>query len=148
MEQINKGELNRKKRYLKRYKATRFRIGRLYDKLNDLDSRIKSIRSPSFSGMPRGGIKITVEDLIADKLLTEERIQSLKAKSDTLKREILAEIDRLDDVRYTDVLELFFIDCLTFEEIAEELGYNERHIVRLYTKALDVLVDLDSAAER
>ena len=94
--------------------------------------------------MPRGGIKITVEDLIADKLLTEERIHTLKAKSETIKREILAEIDRLDDVRYTDVLELFFIDCLTFEEIAEELGYNERHIVRLYTEALDVLVDMDS----
>lgn len=147
MEQNLKTELNRKKRFLKRYKSNRVRIARLEEKRADLDSRIKTVKSPSFSGMPRGGIKVTVEDLIADKIITEERIDNLKAKSKGLKRDILNEIDRLDDVRYTDVLELFFIDCLTFEDIAEELGYTERHIVRLYTDALEVLVSMDSIAE-
>lgn len=132
-------EIERKKRSLKRYKKNIACINRLEDKLKVLDARITSVKSPNYSGMPRGGTPITSEDLLSDKVELEERIWRLKAKSKCLKSEILEEIDSVEDARYCDVLEAFFIDCIPLEEIAANEGYTVRHIYRLYSEAVTLL---------
>lgn len=132
-------EIERKKRSLKRYKKNLACIGRLEEKLTLLDERIKSVKSPNYSGMPRGGTPVTVEELLSDKIDLEERIKRLKGKSKKLKNEILEEIDSLEDPRYCEVLEAFFIDCKTIGEIAEDMGYTERYIYDLYRDAIKVL---------
>lgn len=132
-------EIEKKKRSLKRYKKTRACIDRLEDKLSLLDNRIKSIKTPSLSGMPRGGQPITIDELMSDKMDLEKRIERLKAKSDNLKAEILEEIDTLDDVRYVEILESFFIDCIDLEDIADNEGYTLRHVFRLYSEAVTIL---------
>ena len=132
-------EIERKKRSLKRYKKNLACIGRLEEKLTLLDERIKSVKSPNYSGMPRGGTPVTIEELLSDKIDLEERIKRLKVKSKNLKNEILEEIDSLEDPRYCEVLEAFFIDCLSLEDIAEKEGYTVRHIYRLYSEAVTLL---------
>lgn len=132
-------EIERKKRSLKRYKKNLGCIDRLEEKLNLLDERIKSVKSPNYSGMPRGGTPVTIEDLLSDKIDLEERIKRLKVKSKRLKSEILEEIDSLEDPRYCEVLEAFFIDRLSIEDIAEKEGYTPRHIYRLYNEAVTIL---------
>lgn len=132
-------EIERKKRSLKRYKKNLACIARLEEKLTLLDDRIKSVKSPNFSGMPRGGTPITIDELLSDKLELEDRIKRLRNKSKTLKCEILEEIDSLDDPRHSGVLEGFFIDCLSFDEIAENEGYGIRHVYRLYSEAVTKL---------
>lgn len=132
-------EIERKKRSLKRYKKNLACIGRLEEKLNLLDERIKSVKSPNYSGMPRGGTPVTIEELLSDKIELEERIKRLKGKSKNLKRDILEEIDSLEDPRYCEVLEVFFIECLSLEEIAENEGYTIRHVYRLYSEAVTLL---------
>lgn len=139
MENQDLQEITRKKRYLKRYKKNIACICRLEEKLKLLDIRIKSVKSPNFSGMPRGGTPVTIEELISDKMDLEERIERLKRKSKTLKKEILEEIDSLDDPRYCEILEAFFIDGLSLEDIADNEGYNVRHIYRLYSEAVSIL---------
>jgi predicted DNA-binding protein YlxM (UPF0122 family) len=129
----------RKKRYLKRYRKNVACIARLEAKLDILDAKIKTIRSPNLSGMPRGGATITMEDLVADKVDLEDRIKRLKAKSRGLKNSVCEEIDTLEDARYCDVLEAYFIDCLSMSEIADELGYTERHVYTLYKEAISLL---------
>ena len=109
-----------KKRYLKRYRNNLSCIDRLEEKLNLLEVRLSSSRSPNLSGMPRGGTPVTTEDLIADKIELENRIARLKAKSKILKSEILEEIYSLEDPRYCEVLEAYFIDGYTLEKIAEK----------------------------
>jgi DNA-directed RNA polymerase specialized sigma subunit len=89
--------------------------------------------------MPRGGQPVTMADLIADKTELEERIESLKEKQKDIRREIIREIDTLDDYRHTDVLESFFIKCMSLEDIADELGYTPRHVYRLYSEAVKIL---------
>lgn len=128
-----------KKRFLKRYRKINERTRRLVRKLALLEDRIKSIKSPSLSGMPRGGVPVTIDDLMSDKLDLEDRIKRLKDKGRGLKREICEEIDSLEDPRYCEVLEMFFIDCLDFGDIAEELGYSERHVISLYSEAIEIL---------
>lgn len=128
-----------KKKSLKRYRNNQNKIYRLEGKLALLDDRIKTIKSPTFSGMPRGGVPVTIDDLMSDKLDLEDRIKRLKDKGRDFKREICEEIDSLEDPRYCDVLELFFIDCMEFGDIAEELGYTERHVITLYSEAIEIL---------
>lgn len=132
-------EIERKKRSLKRYKKNRACIRRLEEKLVSLDEKITSVRTSNLSGMPRGGTPVTVDELIADKIDLEERIKRLSAKQRDLKLQTLDEIDSLDDVRYCEILEAFFIDCIPLEEIAENEGYTVRHVYRLYSEAITQL---------
>ena len=133
-EQIS--EIERKKRFLKRYRKNTACIMRLEEKLKTLDGRIKAIRSPNYSGMPRGGQPVTIDDLLADKDEIERRIERLRAKGKDLRAEILDEIDSLDDVRYCDILEEFFIGCKSLDDIADDGGYSVRHVYRLYSEAV------------
>lgn len=139
MEKQEIQEIERKKRSLKRYKKNLACIDRLEEKLFLLDEKIKSVKSPTFSGMPRGGPPVTIEELLSDKIELEERITRLKVKSRNLKREILEEIDSLEDPRYCEVLEAFFIERLSLEEIAKNEGYTTRHVYRLYSEGVTYL---------
>lgn len=132
-------EIEKKKRSLKRYKKNLACINRLEDKLKILDERITSVKSPNYSGMPRGGIPVSNEELLTDKIELEERIKRLKVKSKNLKNEILEEIDSLEDPRYCEVLEAFFIENISLEDIAENEGYTTRHVYRLYSEAVTLL---------
>ncbi len=137
-------ETESKKRYLKRYRKNRGLIDRLNNKIFVLDDRIKGIRSPGFSDMPRGGTPITKEDLIAEKDEIERRIKRLEEKGVIIKNEILDIIDELEDPRHAEVLESFLIDCKNFDEIAEDNSYSTRHIERLYSEAIKEIVALMS----
>lgn len=140
MENLEIQEIERKKKFMKRYKKNKALIERLENKLALLEDRITSAKSPNYSGMPRGGTPVTTAELISDKIELEERIRRLKAKGKNLKREVLDEIDRLDDVRYATVLEGFFVEGYTLEDIADNEGYTLRHVFRLYSEAIKYLV--------
>lgn len=140
MENQNVEEIKSKKIYLRRYRKIISNIERLEDKLRLLDERMTTVRSPNLSGMPRGGVPVTSEDMVADKMDLENRIKRLKRKSRKIREEILAEIDNLEDSRYCEVLETYFIDMRPLEYIAEQMGYTERHIYTLYKEALSELV--------
>lgn len=144
MENQDIQEIKKKKRSLKRYKINLACIGRLEEKLTLLDERIKSVKSPNYSGMPRGGTPVTLEELLSDKIDLEKRIKRLKDKCKKLKDQILEEIDSIEDPRYCEVLEAYFIDCMTMPEIALEMGYSERYTYDLYDKAIKILVFNDT----
>lgn len=140
MDEQSKQEVEKhKKRSLKRYRKIIERIDRLEMKLETLDERITTIKSPNFSGMPRGGVPVTLDDLLSDKADLEARIKRLKEKSREYKTEIREEIDSLEDYRYCEILEAHFIDGVSIEDIAEELGYSERHTYTLYQEAISLL---------
>lgn len=132
-------DLIRKKRYMKRYKKNNTLINRLENKLADLDARMYKIKSPNYSDMPRGGTPVTMEDLMSEKLETEERINRLCVKGKKLRSETLEKIDTLEDSRYAEILELFFINSMGFDAIAEKTGYTVRHVIRLYTESIEQL---------
>ncbi len=139
MEKQEIQEIKNKKRSLKRYRENRSCIVRLEDKLTLLEERIVSIKSPNYSGMPRGGTPVTLEELISDKVDLEKRIERLKVKGKKIKSQILDEIDSLEDPRYCEVLESYMIDCKTISDIAEDMGYTEVHIYNLYREAINEL---------
>lgn len=129
----------RKKRYLARYKKNLALIDRLKNKVDLLDERSEKIKSPNYSGMPRGGTPVTSYDMKEEKADLEARIERLKIKGATYKKEILETIDELEDPRYADVLEYFFIERLELSDIAEEMDYSLRHIKALYSDGIKAI---------
>ncbi len=135
---MNEEQMIRKtKRWLKRYKRNVDCINRLKNKLEQLEDRLTSIKTPNLSGMPRGGVPVSIEELLSDKFDLKQRIGRLEKKGRNYKTEILEEIDTLDDPRYCEVLESFLIDCVPLEDIADNEGYSVRHIYRLYSEAVE-----------
>lgn len=134
-------ELDReaKKKWLKRHRKNKRKLDRLKNKLLAIDEMITKTRSPNYSGMPRGGQGVTLEDLISDKLETENRINRLAQTDRKIKKEILEALDTLDDTRHLDVMEKYLIDCMEFDTVAEDTGYTLRHTMRLYREAVGLI---------
>ena len=87
--------------------------------------------------MPRGGTPVSKEDLVAEKDEIQDRIKRLESKGKIIKAEILDKIDELEDPRHAEILESFCIKCMEFSDIAEDNNYTIRHIIRLYSEAID-----------
>lgn len=133
------------KRYLRRYKKTKLIIDHYEEKLAKLDDRLYHIKSPNMSGEVRGGTPISQTELISDKMELLNSINKLVERAREYKSDIRKCLDQLDDVKEIQVLELFFIDCKDFEDIADETGYSLRHVIRLYCKAISKIdVTLES----
>lgn len=139
MENHSFQDTEHKKRYLKRYRKNVACVRRLEVKLRILDDRITSVKSPSFSGMPRGGTPVTLDELLSDKFELEERITRLRKKGRILKAEILEKIDLLEDSRHCEILEGYLIECQSIEDIADDMGYSVRRIYQLYSQAIDLI---------
>lgn len=136
--------INKKKKSLKRYTKNLNCIARLEERLFILINRIEGVGSSVISDMPRGTNPKTKDELITDKIELEKRLVRLKTKSLNLKEQTYNEIDKLDDIRYKEVLECMFIDGLNTDEVADALGYNTRHIDRLYQEAMKELIEYDN----
>ena len=141
MEDQKRKFIAQKKKSFERYKNGQICISRLNEKIAILEQKITKIRTTNFSDMPRGGEPISISDLLSDKIELEKTVDNLKAENRKLKYQILAEIYSLENSMYWDVLEGLFIDGRTIEDIAYAKGYSIRHIYRLYSKAMELLVE-------
>ncbi len=127
-----------KKQWLMRYRHIREKINRLNNKINTIDDKITSVCTPNYSYMPK--VKISnpkgIDDYLSDKIDIEERIKSLNAKAVNIKREIFNAIDDIEDAKQAEVLECYFIDCMTMPDIADTMGYTERYVRGMYAHAI------------
>lgn len=142
MDDVKRPSTDSTKRYLKRYKKNREMIGWLIRRKDKLADQIEGLKSPVISDMPRGGDRKSKEDLIAEKIDIERRIQRLEAKGGRLRSETLDAIDDLDNYHQAEVLERYLVGCEEFCEIADRMNFSERHVVRLYTEGVGKIADL------
>lgn len=133
-------ETERVKRFLKRYRKNRDLVARLNQRVAEYDERITSLRASTISDMPKGGTPVTKEELVDEKIETEERIRRLEEKGKVIRAEILEKIDELEDVKQAEILEEFCINYLSFPEIAEKIGYSERRVIAIYSKAIKNII--------
>lgn len=124
------------KKRLYSYRNNQDCIKRLKYKLEELNARIKAIKSPSYTGMPKGGVPVSMEELLSDKIELENRIESLQKKSKEYKADIYSIIDTVNDVRQVEIMEAYFIGCKNFDEIAQEVGYSVRTVKRMFGTSL------------
>lgn len=123
------------KEFLRRARAVDRRVDEATERAARIRARLEAGRMSSVTGMPRGGAKDWTET--ADRLIELE--QRVNAQARELVRWKLAAIDairQVEEPRLAEVLELYYIDGMTWEQVAQRMGYEVRQIYRLHGVAL------------
>jgi len=71
----------------------------------------------------------------------DSRIRHKQTFADKARKEIRDRIYLLDNEIYCEILELYFLCEVPLPEVADRLGYTERHIRKLYSEAINKLAD-------
>ena len=123
------------KEFLRRAREVDRRVDEAQERAERLREKLEAGRMSSVTGMPRGGGADWTET--ADKLIELERVVNQRTRE--LVRWKLAAIDAIRSVeepRLAEVLELYYIDGLTWEQVAQRMGRDIRWVYRLHGRAL------------
>ena len=123
------------KEFLRRARAVDRRVDEATERAARIRARLEAGRMSSVTGMPRGGAKDWTET--ADRLIELE--QRVNARIRELVRWKLAANDairQVEEPRLAEVLELYYIDGFTWEQVAERMGLDLRWVYRLHGRAL------------
>lgn len=134
-----KEETKANKKYLNRYRRYMRRVEKLEEKLYLIDCDLQGMKTKNITDMPQGGQRLTMDDLLVKKEETEHRIQNILDLSKQVKFEVFDCIDTLEDDRFAEILEYYFIDCYTFEQIADKKNYSIRHVGYLYGMGIELV---------
>ena len=111
------------------------RIDRATERVDRLRARLEAGRLNVLTGMPRGGGADWTET--ADRLIELEQVVNQQMRE--LVRWKLAAIDairQVEEPRLSEVLELYYIDGFTWEQVAQRMGITERWALILHGRAL------------
>ena len=124
------------KEFLRRARKVDRRVDEATERVERIRAKLEAGRMSSLTGMPRGGVADWTET--ADKLIELE--QAVNARTRELVRLKLAAIDAIRSVeepRLAELLELYYIDGLTWERVAERMGFVDvRWVYVLHGRAL------------
>lgn len=128
------------KQFLQEVRRIDRRIDARQERLDRIRERLQAGRMSALTGMPRGGRSDWAET--ADRLIDlERRVNATIREMCRWKRLAQEAIDRIDDSRLRDVLEYYYIDGMTWEQVAEAMGYADtRFVFRLHGRALQAFV--------
>ena len=123
------------KEFLRQARDIDRRIDHAAERVERLRARLEAGRMSRITGMPRGGGSDWTET--ADRLIELEQAVNARVRDMCqIKRQAIAAIDAVDDARYRELLELYYIDGKTWEQVAERMGYDRRWVTRLHGMAL------------
>lgn len=123
------------KEFLRRARTVDRRVGEITERVERLRARLESGRQSSVTGMPRGGAKDWTDT--ADRLIElERRLNAQTRESVRWKLAAIDAIDAIEDSRLREVLELYYLDGFSWEQVAHRMGYDKRWVFRLHGRAL------------
>ena len=128
-------EFKHNKAYLMRYRKIHTKIDRLKDKLNRLNERY-DLKGVSYSSEPSSSVKKTLDDVLAQKEYLENKIDEMVSESIDIRNEIAEKLLDLDNQLEATVLDFYFLERYSLNDIADELSYSNRQIERLYVDGI------------
>lgn len=128
-----KSEFQKRKEFLVRYRYKKRLVESLENRLFELDAKMEQLSSPVITDMPGGGIPTTLNDRYERKEELNERINNVLVEARKIRRELTNVFDQLDNARQGEILELYFIEELSLEDIAVQTDYSLRQVNRLYS---------------
>lgn len=128
-------EFKHNKAYLMRYRKIHTKIDRLKDKLNRLNERY-DLKGVSYSSEPSSSVKKTLDDVLAQKEYLENKIDEMVSESIDIRNEITEKLLDLDNQLEATVLDFYFLERYSLNDIADELSYSDRQIERLYVDGI------------
>ena len=122
-------EFLRQARYIDR------RIDAAIERRERMRARLETGRRSTLTGMPRGGAHPWTD--LADRMIDlDRRLDEQIRRMVRLKLAAVDAIAAVEDARMREVLELYYLDGFTWEQVAERMKYDVRWIYRLHGKAL------------
>lgn len=122
----------------KQYLMRAWHIDRRIDRLIEERDRLESTLTRGvgqLTGLPRGGGHDWTDTAIRVADLTARIGEEIRALCE-IKREVSEAIDQVEDKRAREVLTLRYRNYMAWPRIAEELGYDVRHVFRLHGEGL------------
>ena len=123
------------KEFLRRARGMDRRIDEATERVMRLRARLETGRMAQISDMPRGGSSDWTDT--ANALIDLEHTMNAQIREMCkVKRLAMEVIEAVEEARYREVLELYYLDGFTWEQVAEQMGYDLRWIYRLHGRAL------------
>ncbi len=127
------------KEFLRMARTADRRIDEAQERVDRLRARLEAGRMSSVTGMPRGGAQDWTAT--ADKLIELEKDVNARIREMCkLKRLAQAAIDRVDgkdEAKLRELLELYYIDGYSWDQVAERMGFKDvRWVYELHGRAL------------
>lgn len=123
------------KEFLRQIRTVDRRIEETAERLQRIRAKLEAGRMSNLTGMPRGGGVDWTET--ADRVIElERRLQAQIAEMCRQKQAAIEAIDRVEEAKYREVLELYYLDGYTWEQVTERMSLDKRWVYRLHGKAL------------
>ena len=123
------------KEFLRRARSVDRRIDEATERVERIRARLEAGRMSSVTGMPRGGVQDWTAT--ADRLIELEKDVNARIREMCrLKRLAQEAIDRVEEARLKEVLELYYIDGYSWTQVAQRMGLDKRWVFRLHGRAL------------
>ena len=129
------------KEYLSQIRKLDMRIGQRITELQQMRDRLSVMTGIDYSKdkiqvTPSSGNK-QIEELVD----FENGILQMINEETKLKHRIIAEIQILDNALYADILFRRYVECLSFERIACDMGYAYNYVCTVHGNALKAFED-------
>ena len=85
-------------------------------------------------------ISISMEDAVCNSDVIQRKIDDLTQEATDIMSEILGQIDKLDDIRESEVLRDKYINGMRYEEISLRMDYSYRQIIRFHDSGIKNLI--------
>lgn len=123
------------KEFLRQARDADRRIDEAMERLERMRAKLEAGRMSNLTGMPRGGAVDWTET--ADRVIElEKRVNARIREMVRHKQAAMDAIDAVEESRLREVLELYYIDGLTWDKVAETMQLDRRWVTRLHGKAL------------
>jgi len=123
------------KEFLRQARDADRRIDEAMERLERMRAKLEAGRMSNLTGMPRGGAVDWTET--ADRVIElEKRVNARIREMVRQKQAAMDAIDRVEEARLREVLELYYLDGYTWEQVAEQMDLSDRHVKRLHGIAL------------
>jgi HAMP domain-containing protein len=123
------------KEFLRQARDADRRIDEAMERLERMRAKLEAGRMSNLTGMPRGGALDWTET--ADRVIElEKRVNSRIREMVRQKQAAMDAIDRVEEARLREVLELYYLDGYTWEQVAEQMDLSDRHVKRMHGIAL------------
>lgn len=130
--------MSRAKDYLRQVPLLDSKIQSRLEELTNMRSNIFGTRAISYDSDPvqSSGVPDSMADAVAKYIDLEKEINESVDELIDLKHKIVGEIEQLSDPRHVRLLNLRYVQCKTFEQIAVDTNYSFRQVLRLHGSAL------------
>jgi len=125
------------KEELKKYLWLRRVIKQLEDRREELETEATRVTT-RLSNMPKGGLTRTMEDIVADMVEVDEKIQNNIRDGYRAMCEIEEAIESLPE-REQYLMRARYIQGKSWEQIAVDMHYSWQHVHRIHANALRLL---------